>query len=65
MENEKPLPPLSSGEKVICFLLPIIGLIIYFVTMNNNPHKSKEAGQYSLLGVVFGTVLYFALNFKV
>ena len=51
----------SSGIKVICFLFPIIGLIIYLANVNTRKEYSKDCGNSALCGFCLGIVLSFIL----
>lgn len=48
---------LSTIMKVVCFLIPLVGLILYFVKKKEEPTKSSEAGKMALYGFIFGIVL--------
>lgn len=50
--------PASTGLKVICFLLPIVGLIEYLIYIDKSPLKSKECGKYALIGFIVGIILW-------
>ena len=42
----------SLGLRVICFLIPLVGLIIYAVNIVQNPKIAKECGKVSLIGFI-------------
>jgi hypothetical protein len=48
-----------GGLGVICFLIPLLGLILYILWKDTNPIKSSGAGKAALWGVAF----YFFLGF--
>lgn len=41
----------------ICFLFPIVGLILYIVWQNTYPNKAKAAGKWALIGFIVGIVI--------
>ncbi|KAB1067544.1 hypothetical protein F6U93_10910 [Tamlana haliotis] len=45
------------GIKIISFLLPIVGAILYFVYKTSSPAKSKAACNFALWGVGVGILL--------
>ncbi len=53
-EDDKP----SGLLKFICFFVPILGLILYLVNINEKPVSAKAYGKSSLIGFVLGIVLY-------
>lgn len=46
--------------KVLCFFIPIIGLILFLVNMNDKPVSAKAYGKLSIIGLVVGIVAYIA-----
>ena len=52
-QNDK----LSTGLKVLCFFIPLIGLILYFVYKGESPNKSKAACHSTLWGVGVGILI--------
>ena len=48
---------LSLVLKIVCFVLPIVGLVLYFVYREDEPTKSKSAGVWALAGFLIGVVL--------
>lgn len=58
--NESPQPsnePLGMGLKIVCFLIPLVGIILYFVHKTEYPKKSQGACYSALWGFGFGIVL--------
>ena len=53
----------SLGLRVICFLIPLVGLIIYAVNIVQNPKIAKECGKVSLIGFIMGLVISLATTF--
>lgn len=53
----------SLGLRVICFLIPLVGLIIYAVNIVQNPKIAKECGKFSLIGFIIGLVISLATTF--
>ncbi|MCQ2550837.1 MAG: zinc ribbon domain-containing protein [Clostridia bacterium] len=47
--------------KVVSFIFPIIGLIIYLVMMDDEPKSAKAYGKMALIGFVVGIALFFFL----
>lgn len=43
---------------VVCFLVPIVGLILYIIWKDTMPMKAKGAGKAALWGFITGIVLY-------
>ncbi len=43
---------------VVCFLFPIVGLILYLVWKDDKPNKSRSAGKLALWGFIIGVVLW-------
>lgn len=48
----------SGGLKFLCFLFPIIGLVLYLVYMNDRPVSAKAYGKMALIGFIVEIVLY-------
>ena len=48
-----------GGLGILCFLIPILGLILYLVWKDEKPIKAKGAGNAAIWGVIIGFVLYF------
>jgi len=57
IQDDEPI----GGLGVLCFLFPIIGLILYFIWQNDRPNKSKGAGKLALWGVGAGIASYMLL----
>ena len=53
----------SLGLRVICFLIPLVGLIIYAVNIVQNPKIAKECGKFSLIGFIIGLVISLVTTF--
>lgn len=47
--------------KALCFFVPILGLILYLVNMNDKPVSAKAYGKMSLIGFIVGIVAYVLL----
>ncbi len=43
----------AGGIVILCFLIPLIGLIMYLVWKENRPKSSKQAGIAAIIGAVF------------
>jgi len=46
----------------LCFLIPIVGLILYLVWNGTMPMKAKEAGKWALIGVGV-TIAFYVIYF--
>lgn len=53
----------SGAMKVLCFLFPIIGLVIYLANINTRKQFAKDCGNSSLCGFIIGIVLILILYF--
>ncbi|MCB5253781.1 MAG: zinc ribbon domain-containing protein [Candidatus Cloacimonadaceae bacterium] len=49
MQEDGELGCLLGG---LCFLFPIVGLILYLVWKNEMPNKAKQAGKWALIGFI-------------
>lgn len=52
---------LMSG---VCFLIPVVGLILYLVWNSTMPRKAKQAGKWALIGFIVsiaGSIIYFVI----
>jgi len=47
----------SFGFAFLCFLIPIVGLILFLVWNNSNPKKSKSCGKGALIGFIVFVVI--------
>lgn len=48
---------LNVGFKILCFLIPIVGLILYIVEKEKNPIKANSAGKCALWGFVISLLI--------
>lgn len=53
----------SLGLRIICFLIPLVGLIIYAINIVQNPKIAKECGKFSLIGFIIALVLSLLATF--
>lgn len=53
----------TLGLRIICFLIPLVGLIIYAVNIVQNPKIAKECGKFSLIGFIIALVLSLLTTF--
>ena len=44
----------SLSLRIICFLIPLVGLIVYAVNIVQNPKIAKECGKWALMGFIVG-----------
>ena len=65
MMNGQPMPQQrAAGDDgsflwaVVGFLVPLIGLILYFVWKDTKPNNAKMAGMGALVGAIANTILY-------
>ena len=47
----------STGLRIICFFIPLLGLIVYAVNIVQSPKIAKECGLYALIGFIIGIVI--------
>ena len=45
-----------GGLSVVCFLFPIVGLILYLIWKESKPLKASGAGKAALWGFILGVV---------
>ena len=55
-QGNSPDEPIG-GLGVVCFLIPLVGLILYIIWKDTNPIKSSGAGKAALWGFVFYFIL--------
>lgn len=46
----------QTGLKVLCFFLPIVGLILYLVKKDETPNAAKSYGIAAIIGFAVGVV---------
>ena len=51
-----------GGLGILCFLIPLLGLILYIVWKEPKPIKSKGAGKAALWGIIITFVFYFIIG---
>ncbi len=54
VQTDEPLGCFLSG---VCFLVPLVGLILYLTWKDSAPTKSKQAGKMALIGFIVGVVV--------
>ena len=47
----------SIGLKILSFILPLVGLILWCVYSNKSPIKAKSIGKSALIGFIVGIVI--------
>lgn len=47
----------SGGFAFLCFLIPLLGLILYLVWKNEYPQKAHSCGKGALIGVIVSVVI--------
>ncbi len=50
-----------GGMGIVCFLFPVVGLILYLVWKDAKPRKSKGAGKCALWGLIIELIILIAL----
>lgn len=62
---QTPRPPVANPEDsssfgfaFLCFLFPIVGLILYLVWKNTLPLRAKSCGKGAIVGVVVYVIFY-------
>lgn len=53
----------SLGLRIICLLIPLVGLIIYAVNIVQNSKMAKECGKFSLIGFIIALLLSLTTTF--
>lgn len=48
----------SSGFAVLCFFIPLVGLILWLIWKDVTPLKAKSCGKGALIGVIASVALY-------
>lgn len=48
----------NGGIKIICFLIPIIGLILYLSNINTRKEYATDCGSSALCGFIIGLLLF-------
>ncbi len=56
--NDKP----SGGLKFLCLFIPLLGLILYLINMNDKPVSAKAYGKFALIGFIIGIVFSILAN---
>lgn len=46
----------SKGMRAVCFLLPIIALVMYFANIKSNPEKAKTCCKFGAIGIWAGII---------
>jgi len=54
-----PLDRLGIGMKIFSFIIPLVGIIIYFSNKNTLPNKASTAGKLAGFGILVGIILNF------
>ena len=47
----------NVGMNILCFLIPLVGLILYLTEKDKTPIKAKSMGKWALIGFIANTVL--------
>lgn len=47
----------NTGVAVLGFLIPVVGIILYFVWKDQTPLKAKSAGKGALIGTIVSVIL--------
>jgi len=62
MTEEHKEDDLGTGLKIVCVLIPLVGLILYFVKKQDEPKAAKQACNFALIGVAVGVVIQIILG---
>jgi uncharacterized membrane protein YvbJ len=61
--NQQPLDDGKIGlAGIFCFLLPIIGIVLYFSWKNTKPLKAGKAMKFALAGIILGFAIRAAVG---
>lgn len=63
MENKEELTA-TTGLKVLCFCIPLVGLIIYACNVSQNRKYANQCGKASVIGLLT-PILVFAIGFLI
>ncbi len=55
--------PASLGLRFVCWFIPIVGIILYFVKKDEKPVYAKQCGKAALISIIVNFVLGFVLSF--
>lgn len=58
--KEKDNTSLHTGLVICCVILPLVGLILYFVHKSESPKKSTDACYAAIGGMVLNTIIQIA-----
>ena len=51
--------PASGGLRFLCWLIPLVGIILYFVKKDEKPVYAKQCGVAALVSIIMCVVFYF------
>ena len=51
--------PASMGLRVLCWFIPIVGIILYFVRKDEKPVYAKQCGKAALISIIVNIALSF------
>jgi hypothetical protein len=52
----QPYDYLSGGIKFLCFLLPIVGIVLYFAYHHDRPQSASSAFKWAFIGIVLNII---------
>ena len=55
--------PASVGLRVLCWFIPIVGIVLYFVKKDEKPVYAKQCGKVALISIIVNAVLSFLMTF--
>jgi len=55
--GEDPDDKNSRGLNILAFLIPLVGLVLFFIFNGKQPIKARGIGKWTLFGFIFGLVL--------
>lgn len=50
--------PASGGLRFLCWLIPLVGIILYFVKKDEKPVYAKQCGVAALVSIIMAVVFY-------
>ena len=69
MEDQTPISEpkkevLSLMEQLACILIPLVGIVLYFIFVSKDEAKAKLAMQLAFFGIVAGVIITLMINVK-
>lgn len=51
-----------TGAKVLSFLIPLVGLIIYAVNIGKDDNLAKDCGKWAIIGILTPIILFLLMT---